>query len=500
MYTSINSNALATQINNVYNRNQSYMNAALTKAATGQRINSAKDSPADWSISERMRERINSLNQVNQNVQNDNALLKTASGGIQNDIDILKTLKERALNSANASTSDADRAVLQAEVKQLIAQIDTNASSVKFNGTALLQGLGDAPQDSSSGTKATYYGAITASLTAPDDSTEVTISSSTKLGGVSSATDTLNWVTANGKDATVTWTDAAGTSQTSKISDLVTDDSDPTNPVYDSIGKNTTVGELITKLNDRLTADGAGFQLALVDSTSTVLATNADGDPLTLATDMDTSNDDTTDTLAASLTNGGVPGIVAVATTGTEASAAVFSGVSVAVDGNAIATFNTTRIDQQTITKAEQAVDPSTVQDTKNKWFQVGADSGVQITFNISNMQSTAFGSSGLDLSKIDVSSADKADASIQLIDQALTTALAEAAKLGSLEQRLGYTADNVATQIENMEASDSAIRDADMAKEMTNYMKYMVLSQASQYMLAQANQNGFSVLNLFQQ
>ena len=80
-----------------------------------------------------------------------------------------------------------------------------------------------------------------------------------------------------------------------------------------------------------------------------------------------------------------------------------------------------------------------------------------------------------------------------------MTTALSAAADVGALEQRLGYTADNLTTMNENLEASDSAIRDSDIAKDMTNYMKYAVLSQASQYMLAQAGQNAFSVLNLLQ-
>ena len=93
----------------------------------------------------------------------------------------------------------------------------------------------------------------------------------------------------------------------------------------------------------------------------------------------------------------------------------------------------------------------------------------------------------------------NSADAFIKALDTALETALGAAADIGAYEQRLGYTADNVATQIENLEASDSTIRSSDMAKEITEYMKWSVLSQASQYMLAQSNQNAFSALNLLQ-
>ena len=92
-----------------------------------------------------------------------------------------------------------------------------------------------------------------------------------------------------------------------------------------------------------------------------------------------------------------------------------------------------------------------------------------------------------------------KTDSLIQSIDDALDIALNEQTKLGAMESRLGYTSDNLITMNENLEAADSAMRDSDIAKEMTTYLKYSVLAQASQYMLAQAGQNAFSVLNLLQ-
>ena len=91
------------------------------------------------------------------------------------------------------------------------------------------------------------------------------------------------------------------------------------------------------------------------------------------------------------------------------------------------------------------------------------------------------------------------AQTAITKIDTALTTTLEEATKLGSIENRLGYAADNITTMNENLEATDSTLRDADIAKEMTDYMKFTVLSRASQYMMTQANQNRYSVLNLIQ-
>ena len=70
---------------------------------------------------------------------------------------------------------------------------------------------------------------------------------------------------------------------------------------------------------------------------------------------------------------------------------------------------------------------------------------------------------------------------------------------MGAYLQRLEYTEANVTTQDENVQSAESTIRDADMAKEMTEYTKQNVLSQAAQSMLAQANQNMSSVLGLLQ-
>ena len=68
---------------------------------------------------------------------------------------------------------------------------------------------------------------------------------------------------------------------------------------------------------------------------------------------------------------------------------------------------------------------------------------------------------------------------------------------LGALENRLEHTINNLGTSSENLTAAESRIRDVDMAKEMTNFQKNNILAQASQAMLAQANQQPQGVLQL---
>lgn len=324
----MNTTAIATNMNsvrttNIFNKNQANATSAFNKVSTGLKIQGVGDNPTDWAVSEKMRERINSLNQANQNIQNDTAMMKTADGVISNNIDILRTIRARFVESGDAWTSDTDKVNLAKEVVGLLNQIDYNAFNVKYNGVSLL--VPDATNNF--GNLAFQIGdesgGIMSGITLPDMSV-----SGLGLTGLANAAYT-----------------AAGLGDT-----------------YPARERDTT-----TAANEAL----AAF------SRSSLEAAGAD------------------ETLAA-----------------------------------------------LTYTSVDNVIDS---------------------------------------------------------LDTVIEKALGYATDVGALEQRLGYTADNVATQIENLQASDSAIRDADMAQSISDYMKWNVLSQASQYMLAQSNQNAYSVLNLLQ-
>ena len=92
-----------------------------------------------------------------------------------------------------------------------------------------------------------------------------------------------------------------------------------------------------------------------------------------------------------------------------------------------------------------------------------------------------------------------KAEAAIALFEAAIDYALEQQTRIGALHQRLQQDSNQLTITSENTQSSESAIRDSDMAKEMTAYTKSSVLLQASQSMLAQANQNGSNVLALLQ-
>ncbi len=133
--------------------------------------------------------------------------------------------------------------------------------------------------------------------------------------------------------------------------------------------------------------------------------------------------------------------------------------------------------------------------------FQVGDLADDAVTYTMAAIAEGKIGDADLSgVAEQVATDADSAKGQLATIDTALAVLNSELANLGSYETQLGYTSDNLATQVENLTAAESTVRDLDMAKGMTDFMKMNVLTQASQFMLAQAGQNAYSVMNLLQQ
>ena len=128
--------------------------------------------------------------------------------------------------------------------------------------------------------------------------------------------------------------------------------------------------------------------------------------------------------------------------------------------------------------------------------LQIGdtADSFNQLKVGISDMSSK-----GLGIDKVDISNQDGAAKAIDTIKNAIDRVSAQRATLGATQNRLEYTINNLDTASENLQSANSRIRDTDMAKMMMEYTKMNVLTQSAQAMLAQANQQPQSVLQLLQ-
>ena len=126
--------------------------------------------------------------------------------------------------------------------------------------------------------------------------------------------------------------------------------------------------------------------------------------------------------------------------------------------------------------------------------LQVGANDGQIINFSISSMSSSGLSIGG---TAIQVSTNALASSSMSTLDAAIKTVSTQRSQLGALQNRLEHTINNLNTSAENLQAAESRIRDVDMAREVMSMTKNNILSQASQAMLAQANQAPQAVLQL---
>ena len=135
--------------------------------------------------------------------------------------------------------------------------------------------------------------------------------------------------------------------------------------------------------------------------------------------------------------------------------------------------------------KASQELDDSIM-------AQIGANAGQTAFISIGDMRAAALG-----VDKIDISNKFGAQVAIETVNNALEKVSTQRSALGAMQNRLEHTIKNLDTSAENLQASESRIRDVDMAKEMMEFTKQNILQQAAQAMLAQANQAPQGVLQL---
>ena len=481
----VKNNSSATNTLNQLNKNVKSKAKAMAQLASGQRINSAADDASGLSISEKMRVQIRSLDQDNRNTENGNALLKVAEGAVQSNIEILRTLKEKLINAANDTNTEDDRETLQREFEQMCDQIDHNAS-MTYNGKILMTGQYNnyVISDPTEGTTTTLTNSsFDQSTTGSTFLTDLKDFNGTNLGIMSSDTITVSYV-------------KQGTTYVQSF------------PVYDEDAFNNGEREYPTIQLKELLVNGAGGDVTISEGKQ-IGNDPMTGDPIYdrtwLGIDQYGNDVYTPDKSNAISYVAGYPG--------TEGQ---ISGLTIAVTdnkGNLRHTANTVLDDfKETIRAQDPSPDNAIVLQTGTKSNQavkigltdmrsyaLGLKSSAGGYLNIGGQKKSSTGAyEGLNLSYV-ADSQQQANAAINVVETALQKCLDQITEIGAVSSRLGYTSANITTASENTQASESVIRDADMAASMTEYTKMNVLEQASQSMLAQANQNSSSVLSLLQ-
>lgn len=140
---------------------------------------------------------------------------------------------------------------------------------------------------------------------------------------------------------------------------------------------------------------------------------------------------------------------------------------------------------------------------TGSMWLHIGANMDQRERVYVGTMTAQGLGIQGLGAKPssatfISIATPDNANISLSVIDGALLKVSKQRADLGAYQNRLEYAIQGLSAGSENLQAAESRIRDTDMASEMVQYTKNQILVQASTAMLAQANQRGQSVLQLF--
>ncbi|WNL47253.1 flagellin [Dyella sp. BiH032] len=231
MVMSVTTNISSLNAQNNLAKTQSKLSTAIERLSSGMRINSAKDDAAGLAISTRFTTQINGLNQAVRNANDGISMAQTTESALDEVTNNLQRIRELAVQSATGSNSTTDRAALDKEVQQRLAEVTRIAQQTNFNGTKVLDGsagtvsfqvganVGETISvDFSVGMKTNQVGqvdtaAVTASGTAPtypltlaaDQTVKIGTSNITLKSGTvfNSATDVTNALNAGFKDAGV---------------------------------------------------------------------------------------------------------------------------------------------------------------------------------------------------------------------------------------------------------------------------------------------------------
>ncbi len=475
----VNTNVMSLNAQRNLSRSDNMLATALQRLSSGLRINSAKDDAAGLAIAERFTTQIRGLNQAVRNANDGISLAQTAESALDELTNNLQRIRELAVQSANATNSASDRAALDQEVQQRLAEINRIATQTSFNGQKVLDG--------SFGSAQFQVGANVGETIGINLTTGVRAD---QIGQIATGTGTA--VTANAlTDGGLTLAVGQGAAV--------------------SIGASTagsqagqTADSAYAKVNAIASAGVSGLTATATNATSGTFSTIANAD-------------------AASTYNLTINGIAIYAGTGNLAAGAsltaadvaaqvnLFStqtGVSAAVSGT---TLTLTAADGRNMVVAETVTQGAGATLT-GSGIAAGQEGTLRGTITLAASQNITLGGANADigfastsiavdtttLSTVNVNSVGGSNTAIQRVDAALTTVSSLRSQLGAIQNRFESTISNLSAVSENLSASRSRIQDADFAAETANLTKAQILQQAGVAVLAQANAVPQTVLGLF--
>jgi flagellin len=478
MAMTVNTNVAALNAQRNLGKTQGLLNRSLARLSSGMRINSAKDDAAGLAISTRMSAQIRGLDQAARNANDGISLAQTAEGALQETTNNLQRIRELAVQAGSSSNSAADRASLNDEVTQLVAEIERVATTTSFNGRNILDGT--------FGTQAFQVGADSGQTI--NMSISSARSSALGVGSGSSYSATIGPITV------LTGALSAG-------------------------GLTINGNQVGATSSDGVSSAGATFS-----ALSKANAINAiSGDTGVTATVGTTTLTATAVTGAASLTAGiiingvtidsylGLASAAANATTtvGAINEVSAQTGVTASLDAGSAGAYTLTAADGRNIviTTATAGTSGLTGGVTTFGTVTLSSTSSAGITIGGLAADLTALGATagytaptttaGAGVSSVNISTTGGATSALTIVDAALATLSTMRGNLGATQNRFESTIANLQNVSENLSAANSRIMDADFAAETAAMTKAQVMQQAGVAMLAQANMLPQAVLSL---
>jgi flagellin len=489
----INTNVMSLNAQRNLTTSGNQLATSLQRLSSGLRINSAKDDAAGLAISDRMTTQITGLNQAARNANDGISLAQTTEGALQEVTNNLQRIRELAVQSANATNSDSDRAALNQEVQQRIAEIDRIASQTSFNGRKVLDGsFGGATFQVGANVGETISLALTSSVKA----TAIGQTATEATGDLSSIISEEVEVVANASGASGAWTSAVSVADGENIT-LTVAGVDIVN-VTQAGGVNETVDAAevdagVTAATAALTA--AGITVSGTAVAGTLAFTDATGAAFDIefASDFDTAGGfANADFSAASTTiDNGTEAAAAQSLTLSNLTIQVGSGTAATITG----TFDTASELVDAINTGVSGVYAS-YDSTANT---ISISSGEALTFGGADATTLGLANAAVSgsLNAQNVSSVAGANSTIQSVDSALTSVSDLRSTLGAIQNRFQSVINSLQAVSENLSASRSRILDTDFASETASLTRAQILQQAGTAMVAQANSAPQNVLSL---
>lgn len=470
---------------------QTSLSSSLQKLSSGLRINSAKDDASGMAIADNLRSQANTLGQAIRNTNDGMAIIQIADKAMDEQVKILDTIKTKATQAAQDGQTETTRKAIQADINRLIESLDNIAATTSYNGLSLLSG-GFTNKEFQVGAYSNQT--IRASIGA---------TSSDKIGHV--RTESYDKATFSATTSNMTLTFTVGNKEVSLEAVTI------------STSAGTGLGVLAEAIN-RYSDDLGGVRAtATVQSESK--AAVAAGDVISLAINgvkigniLDVKANDKDNRLVQAINaykdTTGVQASIdkdgALRLTSTDGRAinvtGAISGVAGGVSGMNIGRLDLTQLGSNDI----KVQGTFTAADAGKFIASAGAQAvttlrDIKSDFSLEQKKSVGVLSSAASEMGASVTSLKGAMLVMDIAESAIKQLDTIRSDLGSVQQQMQSTVNNITVTQVNVKSAESGIREVDFAQESANFSNLNILAQAGSYAMSQSNAAQQNILRLLQ-